>query len=47
MKYSIVYNKKILFDTICANLAHKLLNSEYSADLKEEQKEKLNNIINK
>lgn len=47
MKYNINYCKAPLFDTVCVGLADRLLNHEYSTELTEEQKEALNNIIQK
>lgn len=43
-KYNINYDKKPLFDIVCAGMASRLLSHEYSSDLTDEQKEALNNI---
>lgn len=45
MKYNINYDKSMLFDVVCAGLAEKILNSIYSEDLTEEQRNALNKII--
>ena len=45
-KYNINYDKKPLFDVVCANLAHKML-IQTLVELTDEQREKLEHIINK
>lgn len=46
IKYNINYNKCALFEIVRANLAQKLLNSEY-VELCPKQEEALNKLINK
>lgn len=46
-KYNINYDRQPLFDIICSSLAQRLLDDPFSADLTAEQKEVLNNLINK
>ena len=45
IKYNIDYDKKPLFNIICAGMASRLLQHDYSSELTDEQKELLNNII--
>lgn len=44
IKYNINYDKKPLFDIVCAGMASRLLSHEYASDLTDEQKEILNNV---
>lgn len=44
IKYNIAYNKKPLFDIVCAGMAHRLLQHQYASLLNDEQKKVLNNI---
>ena len=46
-QYNINYNKSILFNLVCANLAEKLLNSEYADTLNDCQIKMLTKLINK
>lgn len=46
-KHSIVYNRCNLFNVVCANLAQKVLSSKYTTDISDEQRKKLESIINK
>ena len=45
IKYNIHYNRRYLFNVVCANLANKLLNSVFASDLTDEQKESLTQLI--
>lgn len=45
-KYSINYCKKLLFDVVCFGLANRLLSSEYSSELTDEQRAILQKITN-
>lgn len=47
IKYNINYDKCPLFDIVCAGMASRLLNHEYSVDLTDEQRDLLQKIINK
>ena len=45
-KYNINYNKKPLFEVVCANLAHKVLTQTF-VELTDVEREKLERLINK
>jgi hypothetical protein len=45
-KYNVQYDKKLLFDVVCANLAHKVLTQSF-VELTNEEREKLEHLINK
>lgn len=45
-KYNVQYDKKLLFDVVCANLAHKVLTQSF-VELTDEEREKLEHLINK
>lgn len=45
-KYNINYCKKSLFNIVCFGLANRLLSSEYSSELTDEQRAILQKIIN-
>lgn len=46
IKYNINYCKEPLFNVVLAGFASRLQKHEYSAELTEEQKQVLNNLIN-
>ena len=47
IKYNIKYDRKPLFDIVCAGMADRLLNHEYNDDLTEKQRTILQQIANK